>query len=117
MKEFFKKIKILDIIILSVIVSIIFISSFFIYSSSNSKLYLKIKTPTEEFIYPLDKNKDIQVQGFRGISQIRIENNTAFMVYSSCPNKTCIAAPKLKKLGDWNACLPNKVFLTIENKK
>ncbi len=116
MKEFFKKIKILDIFILSFVIAIIFISAFFIYSSSNSKLYLKIKTENSEFIYPLDENKDIRIMGSRGISEIRIENNEAFMTYSACPNKTCVSAKKLKAIGDWNACLPNKVFLSIENK-
>ncbi len=114
--KFFSKIKILDIIIIAFIISIIFISSFFIYSSSHSRLYLKVKTEHAEFIYPLDENKDIRIMGARGISEIRVENNEAFMLYSACPNKTCVSAKKLKNLGDWNACLPNKVFLSIESR-
>ncbi len=116
MKEFFKKIKILDIIVLALIIAIIFISSFFIFKSSSSKLYLKVKTENAEFIYPLDENRDIRIKGYRGVSEIRIENGEAFMLYSACPNKTCVSAAKLKAIGDWNACLPNKVFLSIETK-
>ncbi len=116
MKEFFKKIKILDIIILAFIISLVFISSFMIFKSSSSRLYLKVKTENAEFVYPLDENRDINIKGARGVSEIRIENGEAFMLYSACPNKTCVSANKLKSLGDWNACLPNKVFLSIESK-
>ncbi len=116
MKEFFKTVKVTDILILAAAVSIILISSFFIYSKTNSQLYLSIKTPSGEWLYPMDTTADIYVEGEIGITNIKIENGEAFVVSSVCKNKTCISAAHLKIYGDWNACLPNKVFLSVEQR-
>lgn len=116
MKKFFKKIKLLDLVIFSIAIGFIVLTSLFIYSSDNSVLYLSIRTPKGDWIYPMDKDIDIVVEGESGLVRIRIESGEAFVVSSTCSNKTCITAPKLKNHGDWNACLPNKVFLSVEKK-
>mgnify|MGYP000912943690 CR=1 FL=1 len=116
MKEFFKKVRPLDIVILSIAISIICLASFFIYSKQSIRLYLSIKAPTGEWIYSMEENIDIEIEGSIGITKIKIENGEAFVVSSACKNKTCVSAMRLKNYGDWNACLPNKVFLSIEEK-
>lgn len=116
MKKFFKKIRFFDVIILAVIISFITLTALFIYSSDNSALYLSVRTPKGDWIYPMNTDISFVVEGETGPVSIRIENNEAFVVSSTCSNKTCITAPKLKNHGDWNACLPNKVFLSVEKK-
>ena len=116
MKKFFKKIKVFDVIILAVIISFITLTALFIYSSDNSALYLSVRTPKGDWIYPMNTDISFVVEGETGPVSIKIENNEAFVVSSTCSNKTCITAPKLKNYGDWNACLPNKVFLSVEKK-
>ena len=76
----------------------------FIEKDSHSELTLEDLKEKLEYLY--DEN----------LKDIKIENNEAFVVSSTCSNKTCITAPKLKNHGDWNACLPNKVFLSVEKK-
>ena len=116
MKKFFKRIKVFDVIILAIIISFITLTALFIYSSDNSVLYLSVRTPKGDWIYPMDTDISFVVEGETGPVSIKIENNEAFVVSSTCSNKTCIRAPKLKNHGDWNACLPNKVFLSVEKK-
>ncbi|UTC66228.1 MULTISPECIES: NusG domain II-containing protein [unclassified Treponema] len=116
MKKFFNKIRVLDVAILTVIAAFIISVALFIYSADNSALYLSVRTPKGDWIYPMDADVSFTVEGETGPVSIRIEKNEAFVVSSTCSNKTCIAAPKLKNHGDWNACLPNKVFLTVEKK-
>lgn len=116
MKKFFKKIRFFDVIILAVIISFITLTALFIYSSDNSALYLSVRTPKGDWIYPMNTDISFVVEGETGPVSIKIENNEAFVVSSTCSNKTCITAPKLKNYGDWNACLPNKVFLSVEKK-
>ena len=116
MKKFFDNIKILDFLILTVITAIIITVSLFIYSADNSSLYLSVRTPKGDWIYPMSENIDFAVEGEIGIVKIKIEGGEAFVVNSTCSNKSCILAPKLKNHGDWNACLPNKVFLSVEKK-
>ena len=116
MKKFFKRIRFFDIIILAIIISFITLTALFIYSSDNSALYLSVRTPKGDWIYPMNTDISFVVEGEAGPVSIKIENNEAFVVSSTCSNKTCITAPKLKNYGDWNACLPNKVFLSVEKK-
>ncbi|AIN94040.1 NusG domain II-containing protein [Treponema putidum] len=116
MKKFFNKVKTFDIIIFAIIVAFITLTSLFIYSADNSTLYLSVHTPKGNWIYPMDTDISFEVEGETGPVNIRIEKNEAFVVSSTCLNKTCITAPKLKNHGDWNACLPNKVFLSVEKK-
>ena len=116
MKKFFKRIRFFDVIILAVIISFITLTALFIYSSDNSALYLSVRTPKGDWIYPMNTDISFVVEGETGPVSIKIENSEAFVVSSTCSNKTCITAPKLKNHGDWNACLPNKVFLSVEKK-
>lgn len=116
MKKFFKRIRFFDVIILAIIISFITLTALFIYSSDNSALYLSVRTPKGDWIYPMNTDISFVVEGETGPVSIKIENNEAFVVSSTCSNKTCITAPKLKNYGDWNACLPNKVFLSVEKK-
>ncbi len=116
MKKFFKRIRFFDVIILVIIISFITLTALFIYSSDNSALYLSVRTPKGDWIYPMNTDISFVVEGETGPVSIKIENNEAFVVSSTCSNKTCITAPKLKNYGDWNACLPNKVFLSVEKK-
>ena len=116
MKKFFKRIKVFDVIILAIIILFITLTALFIYSSDNSALYLSVRTPKGDWIYPMNTDISFVVEGETGPVSIKIENNEAFIVSSTCSNKTCITAPKLKNYGDWNACLPNKVFLSVEKK-
>lgn len=106
----------MDVAILAVIAAFIISIALFIYSADNSTLYLLVRTPKGDWIYPMNTDISFAVEGETGPVSIRIEKNEAFVVGSTCSNKTCIAAPKLKKHGDWNACLPNKVFLSVEKK-
>lgn len=116
MKKFFDNIKILDFAILTVITALIITVSLFIYSADNSSLYLSVRTPKGDWIYPMEENIEFAVEGEIGIVKIKIEAGEAFVVSSACSNQSCVLAPKLKAHGDWNACLPNKVFLSVEKK-
>lgn len=114
MKEFFKQIKISDIIIPSCVLFITAVFSYFIFTGSSGERKLIVKSPQGEWIYPLDTDKEIFIQGALGITEINIKNGEAGIKDSACPHKTCTQHGGLKNPGDWNACLPNKVFLYIE---
>lgn len=76
---------------------------------------LVIDANGNEFIYPLDEDKTFEIDGKIGISVIRIENGKAFFENSPCPNKICVQMPAVKEENDWAACMPNEVFIRIEN--
>jgi hypothetical protein len=67
-----------------------------------------------EWIFPLDVTREVRIAGPLGETVILIEDGTARIADSPCPNKTCAAAGALSRPGQWSACLPNKVLLRIE---
>ena len=73
-----------------------------------------MNSPDGEYVYPLEKNMNLEIQGPLGITTIAIENRAAFVVESPCKNKNCISAAKMQSSVDWTACLPNKIIFHIE---
>ncbi|MGP1577112.1 MAG: NusG domain II-containing protein [Treponema sp.] len=109
-----RSLRIGDMVIFAVLVVVILLAGIALYGNTEQSGKLIVQTPSGTWVYPLNIPQTIKLPGARGMTEIRIENNSARIVSSACPNKTCMAAPALKKQGDWNACLPNKVFLHIE---
>lgn len=117
MKALFWRLKVLDYLIFASIITAALWAGFFLYADTKQSPNLIIEAPGGKWIYALSEPRTVTIPGALGTTTIRIEDNTAFILDSPCPNKTCIHAAVLKKSGDWNACLPNKVFLHIEGRE
>lgn len=117
MKALFRRLKVLDYLIFASIITAALWAGFFLYADTKQSPNLIIEAPGGKWIYALSEARTVTIPGALGATTIRIEDNTAFILDSPCPNKTCIHAAVLKKSGDWNACLPNKVFLHIEGRE
>ena len=79
-----------------------------------SKPMLIITAEKTNYIYPLDKDATYKVKGLLGTSIIQVKDGQAFFVDSPCPNKNCVNAGHISGNGQWNACLPNSVFIHIQ---
>ena len=110
----FRRLRVFDYLIFASIITVSLWAGFFLYAGEKNAQRLVIETPNGKWIYPLTETRTVVVPGAIGNTVIRIENNTAFISDSPCPNKTCVNAAALKKQCDWNACMPNRVFLHIE---
>ena len=67
----------------------------------------------ETYIYMLNTDRTIEVPGPLGNTIIKILDSEVFVVDSPCRDKLCVQASPLNKSGEWNACMPNKVFIRI----
>ena len=76
---------------------------------------LIVSSPANEYIYPLDTDTTVQIPGLEGISTIQIQQGQAQYLDSPCANKTCVAASPIHRNGEWSACLPNGIFMRVEN--
>ena len=114
MKTLFCRLKLFDYLIFASIITLALWVGFFVYKDTQKSINLIIEAPSGKWIYPLSESRTVSIPGALGNTVIRIEKDTAFILDSPCPNKTCVHAAVLKKSGDWNACLPNKVFLHID---
>lgn len=61
--------------------------------------------------YPLNQNGEYPLNG--GTNVLVIENGTAYLNYSNCPDHTCEKNGKIKYVGQTIVCLPNKVSITV----
>lgn len=75
---------------------------------------LVVKTPEGRFLYPLNRNAELDFEGGIGHTKVAIKDGQAWVTESACDNKNCIFMGKLSRPGDFAACLPNAVILTVE---
>ena len=66
---------------------------------------------TEVAQYPLDLDNTYTLNG--GTNVLTIENGTARMSESSCPDHICENKGKIKYVGQTIVCLPNKLTVTV----
>ena len=73
-----------------------------------------VRGPDKTWIYPLDTEEQVIVNGAIGETRVMIQKGRAAIVSSPCSGQTCVAAGGMHKNGQWAACLPNRVFLLVE---
>lgn len=75
------------------------------------KIY-SIDKPVQRVL--LNKDQDIIIRGNLGVTVLRIQNGSAWIIHSPCPQKLCMHMGKISRDGESLVCLPNKVMLLIE---
>jgi hypothetical protein len=108
------RLRIFDFFILGFAAAITIYSGMRVYGGSVSSLHLTVKGKGGSWIYPMDKNELLEVQGPLGVTIVELKEGKARVVSSPCTNQNCIAAGTIHSNGQWTACLPNGVFLSIE---
>lgn len=111
------RLKILDLLVLASCAAAIAISAAFVYGGGHDAPRVVISGKGGEWVYPLDKDRQIEVEGPLGQTLVAIEGGAVHIEDSPCPNKTCIAAGAVREPGQWLACLPNAVFVRVEGGK
>ena len=111
------RLKPLDIIIAVVAVGAIAIGAASAYGPGGGKLSAVLKGRGGEWVYPLSADREVRVAGPLGDTIVEISGKTVRIIDSPCPNKTCIAAGAISKPGQWVACLPNQVFVSVEGRR
>ena len=107
--------KLFDYIFIIVSLAAIAFSFDAIRSVGHSKPVVVITSPSGEYVYSLDSNAQYEIMGKLGVSKIVVHNGSAYFADSPCPNKTCVQCAPISRNGEWTACLPNGVFIRVEN--
>ncbi|MDR2392544.1 MAG: NusG domain II-containing protein [Treponema sp.] len=66
------------------------------------------------WIFPQDATELVTVPGPLGDTVVQLEDGRARILSSPCTNQTCVAAGVIQGHGQWIACLPNQVLVSIE---
>jgi hypothetical protein len=95
-------------------VSITILSAVFVYAGTGSPLRVTIKGAGETWLFSLDSRELIAVPGPLGDTVVEVREGKVRVLASPCDNQTCVAARAIRSHGQWIACLPNKVLVSIE---
>jgi len=71
----------------------------------------------QQWIYPLDTELTLRVPGPLGETVVVIEDGAVRVISSPCPEKICVKTGRISKPGQWIACLPNRVFISIQGRR
>jgi len=85
------------------------------YGAGSGEARLCIQEEAGAFVYPIDADLDIDASGPLGITRILIRGGQAFVAHSPCRDKLCMSMGHVSQTGGWIACLPNRVFIKIDN--
>lgn len=112
------KIKFADFIIFGIFLAAIIVFFLLVIKPMNqNKKTLLINNGKDKWVYQLDQDRKIEIPGKLGKSTIEIKDGKAFFLDSPCDNKICVFSKALEKNGDWAACLPNGIFITIQGQE
>ncbi|MDR1930034.1 MAG: NusG domain II-containing protein [Treponema sp.] len=108
--------KIADFAVLGLAVTAAVYSGVRIYGGGGSVSLLNIKGSGGSWIYPMERNERLEVSGPLGITAVELKDGGVRVLSSPCTNQNCISAGSIHSRGQWIACLPNGVFISIEGK-
>jgi hypothetical protein len=104
----------LDAVIIAVVLAGSGLLAWRVYSGDGTPPVLHIKGETGEWYYPLDRDREVKIRGPVGETVIVISRGEARVTESDCPEKICVRSAGIKRNGEWIACLPNRVLVTVE---
>jgi hypothetical protein len=108
------RLRIFDFFILGFAAAITVYSGISIYGGSASSVHLTVKGADGSWIYSMDNDELLELKGPLGITTVELNGGKARVISSPCTNQSCVAAGAIHGNGQWIACLPNGVFLSIE---
>lgn len=103
-----------DILFGAVSVILIIVSLLMISDRGGTGANAVIKVKDSEYIYPLNKDRELLLTGVLGDAHLTIKDNYIEFNNSPCRDKICIHMGKAASDGDYLACLPNRIIVTVE---
>ncbi|MDF1569406.1 MAG: NusG domain II-containing protein [Spirochaetaceae bacterium] len=82
-------------------------------NTSNDRPFARIESTEGEYLYPLETDVEFTVKGPQGLCRIKISDEILRVIDSDCLDKICQSLTPLMQIGDWTACLPNRVMITL----
>jgi hypothetical protein len=87
-----------------------------VYSGGDAKNEVRVKGPDGSWVFPQDAAELVRVPGPLGDTVVELRDGRARVVSSPCGNQFCVSAGAIGAHGQWIACLPNQVLVSVEGK-
>ena len=106
-----------DFIFFAISVILIVLSLIALSGNSAGPAVAVIKVKDTEYIYPLNQPRELEFEGVLDKAHLVIHDGCIEFVESPCRDKICIHMGQARKDGDFLACLPNRIIVTVEGGK
>ena len=103
-----------DFLFLAISVILIALSLIALSGNSSGPAVAVIKVKDAEYIYPLNQPRELEFEGVLDKAHLVIHDGCIEFVESPCRDKICIHMGQAHQDGDFLACLPNRIIVTIE---
>jgi hypothetical protein len=87
-----------------------------VYTGGDAKSEVRIKGPDGSWVFPQDAAELVRVPGPLGDTVVELRDGRARVLSSPCGNQLCVSAGAIHAHGQWIACLPNQVLVSVEKK-
>ena len=83
--------------------------------SEQSRLFAEISQDGQRLLYALDEERSIVLRNDSGkqVMRIEIRGEQIRVTKSDCPLQYCVLRGPIQDIGQWIACLPNRVFIQV----
>ncbi|MBQ3648274.1 MAG: NusG domain II-containing protein [Spirochaetia bacterium] len=106
-----------DFLFLALSVILIAMSLIALSGNSEGTPIAVIRVKDTEYIYPLNQPRELEFTGELDKAHLIIHDGCIEFVQSPCRDKVCIHMGQARKEGDFLACLPNRIIVTVEGGK
>ena len=103
-----------DFLFLAISVILIALSLAALSGNEQGPAVAVIKVKDTEYIYPLNQPRELEFEGVLDKAHLMIHDGCIEFVESPCRDKICIHMGQARKDGDFLACLPNRIIVTVE---
>lgn len=76
-------------------------------------LSVTIRHGDEQYRYPLDRPRLIEIRGRDGIFIVRITNSTAAVIKSGCRSGFCLRMGPVSRAGEAIHCIPQRIAIVV----
>ncbi len=86
-----------------------------VYGGGGGRTTVLVTAPDAEYVFASSVEETVVVDGPIGQTVVAIAEGGARVVSSPCDNQICVRTGQVERAGRWIACLPNRVFVSIES--
>jgi hypothetical protein len=102
-----------DFVVFALALGVLIFSAVRVYSGSSVSAAVTIQAGGERWVFPLEEETVFTAPGPLGDTVVELRGKSARILSSPCANQTCIAQGGIHRHGQWLACLPNRVMVSI----
>jgi hypothetical protein len=113
MKKFLK-LRCLDYGAIGLALAVTVWASLAVYAGSGSADEVVVTGAEGRWIFPRNAAETLRVAGPLGDTVVELSGGRVRVIASPCTNQTCVAAGGIRSHGQWIACLPNQVLVSIK---